>query len=107
MARRDQCECYTLHAWEDVDLKQDIDSAMALTSCMDAVVTSVSSVYEMSGALGVPTFAFHPPNPCLVSLGTEGVPYHPSVRLFRRRVDEDWSRVFAEITSEIGGLPGS
>lgn len=93
-----------IHAWDDIDLMNDLDGAAALTSCLNAVVTPLTSVYEMGGALGVPTFAFHPPHPCIVALGTDGVPFYPSARVIRRRVGEDWSRVFARIASELTGL---
>ena len=94
----------TLHAWDDIDLMNDIDGAAALTSCLDVVVTPITSVYETAGALGIPTFAFHPPYPLMVSLGTDGVPYYPSVRIFKRRADEGWERVYAETAAAIEEL---
>ena len=36
----------TLHAWDDIDLKNDIDGAMALTSCLDAVVTPARTLRD-------------------------------------------------------------
>ena len=90
-----------IHTWNDTDLMNDLDGAAALTSCLDAVVTPLTSIYEMGGALGIPTFAFHPPHPCIVSLGTTGVPFYPSARIIRQRVGEDWNRVFASIAGEL------
>lgn len=94
----------TLHAWDDINMKNDIDDTAAMISCLDIVVTCLTSVYSMSGGVGVPTFGFCVPNLNWHSLGTVGVPYYPSVRLFKRSVKESWNRVFSEITFEISRL---
>lgn len=93
-----------LHAWDDIDLKNDIDDAMALTANLDVVITLVTAVYEMSGSLGVPTYTFFPPMSCFLSMGTDGIPFHQSVRLYKSRPDEDWQRVLREITEDVGKL---
>ena len=92
----------TIHTWDDADLMNDIDGGAALTSCLDAVVTPITSVYEISGALGIPTHAFHPFKKCDVSFGSGGVPYYPSVRLYRQKAHGDWGGVFEDIA---GNLP--
>ncbi|TWB25366.1 tetratricopeptide repeat protein [Nitrospirillum bahiense] len=46
----------TLHRWADTDLRQDLEAAGALTSCLDLVVTAPTSVGELAGALGVPVW---------------------------------------------------
>lgn len=90
-----------IHTWGDTDLMNDIDGGAALTSCLDAVVTPITSVYEISGALGVPTHAFHPFKKCDVSFGTDGIPYYPSVRLHRQKAHGDWGGVFEDIATAL------
>jgi len=41
--------------WDDIDLKNDMDSVFALTLSMDMVVTVATSVSAIAGSLGVPT----------------------------------------------------
>ena len=91
----------TLHAWDDIDLMNDIDGAAALTSCLDVVVTPITSVYETSGALGVATHAIHPFRKCAVSFGAAHVPYYPSVRLYRQKIRGDWTHVFEDVAAAL------
>jgi len=45
-----------IHRWADVDLKNDLESAAALTGCLDLVLSVATAVGEMAGALGVPVW---------------------------------------------------
>lgn len=44
--------------WDDIDLLDDLDSAAALTSCLDLVVSASTSVSATAGAIGIPTIEF-------------------------------------------------
>lgn len=71
----------TVHQMPDLDLYNDLDGAAALTSVVDFVISSPTSVAEMSGSLGIPTFGYimsrHP-----MSLGTDHMPWFPETRLY-------------------------
>lgn len=71
----------TLHHWDDLDLKQDLDGAAALTAGLDLVITAGTSVGEMAASLGVPTWRFQP-TADWSGLGTAVRPWFPSMRVF-------------------------
>ncbi len=76
-----------IHVVNGLDLKNDLDGAAALTSAMDLVISASTSVGDMAGALGVPTFIYgahqHP-----MCLGTEHFPWYPSVTWIGHRWNE-------------------
>jgi tetratricopeptide (TPR) repeat protein len=90
----------TLHTWDDIDMKNDLDDATALISCLDVVITCQNAVYSLSCGAGLITFAFGLRFRDWDSLGTDGVPYYPTARLFERHIGESWGRVFSEITDQ-------
>lgn len=71
-----------LHAWDDVDLKDDLDSAAALTVCCDLVISSNTSVADIAGAVNVPCWRFGPPNATPL-LGQKSPPWFPSMTYYR------------------------
>lgn len=79
-----------------VDLMNDLDAAAALTASVDLVVSPGTSVADMAGALGTPALvygsAFHP-----MSLGTDGLPWYPSIKYVARR----WDQPICEIVEQI------
>jgi Tfp pilus assembly protein PilF len=93
-----------LTAWDDVDLKNELEKAAALTSCMDLVVSPATSVSVMSGALGVETIEFRP-FPISDSYFKNGrCPWFPSVRYFAKRQSEKWNKILRTIAVEIEAL---
>ncbi|MEQ8332909.1 tetratricopeptide repeat protein [Nisaea sp.] len=93
-----------LVAWDDVDLKNDLDKAAALTRCMDLVVSPATSVSVMAGALGVETIEFRP-FPIPDSYFKNGrCPWFPSVRYFAKRQSEKWTKILRKIATEIEAL---
>ncbi|WP_035693502.1 tetratricopeptide repeat protein [Azospirillum halopraeferens] len=70
-----------LHRWPDTDLKEDLETAAALTACLDLVITVQSSVGEMAGALGVPVWRFSA-GPDWTMQGTGCRPWFPSMRMW-------------------------
>ncbi|WP_349357553.1 tetratricopeptide repeat protein [Stappia sp.] len=73
---------FTLHRWDDLDLFDDLETAAALTACMDLVISANTSAAELSGALGVPTWRFGPVTGTVL-LGQENPPWHPRTRYVR------------------------
>lgn len=70
----------------DVDLKEDLENAAALTACCDLVVSVASSVAEMAAALGAPTWRLGGRD--WTQLGTAARPWRPSIRIWNPRADE-------------------
>ena len=71
----------TILRWQDLDLKNDIDDALALMACLDLVVTAGTAVNPMAGSLGKATLLIQGewgwPN-----LGTDHYPWFPNTHCF-------------------------
>jgi len=94
----------TLHVWDDLDMYDDLDNVAAMVSCLDVVVTCMTSVSMLSGGLGIPTLGYCVPNKNWDSLGTRDIPFHPSVRLFRRCHDLSFEQTISDIADEIRNI---
>ncbi|MCW2247890.1 tetratricopeptide (TPR) repeat protein/ADP-heptose:LPS heptosyltransferase [Azospirillum fermentarium] len=70
-----------IHRWPDLDLKNDLDGAAALTAALDLVVSPAMSAGELAGALGVPVWRFGRRGDW-TRLGTGARPWFPSMHLF-------------------------
>lgn len=90
----------TVHQMPDIDLYNDLDGAAALTSCLDLVVTSPTSVAEMAGALHKPTYCYvmtnHP-----MQLGTDYIPWFPNTRLYSMIEMADHRDIVDTITKDV------
>lgn len=68
----------TLATWEDLDLKDDLESVAALMTQLDLVICPASSVGELAAALGVPTWRLCGAD--WTQLGTRTRPWFPAMR---------------------------
>ncbi|MCV0427913.1 MAG: tetratricopeptide repeat protein [Roseibium sp.] len=76
-----------LHAWDDIDLRDDLDSAAALTACVDLVITANTSVGDLAGALDVPCWRFGSIS-TVILLGEQNPPWYPSTTYYKIQPDE-------------------
>jgi tetratricopeptide (TPR) repeat protein len=91
-----------LHTWDDIDLKDDQDDLCALISNLDLVVSHASSVAYTAAGLGIPTLVFMPVKIYFDLLGNPDAPgWAPSMRYFRKSINEDWGKPLNEIAEEI------
>lgn len=93
-----------IHAWEDINLMDNLDDAAALTTALDLVISPHTSVSVMAGALGVPVWTMTLANEPM-ALGTGGSPWHPLMRLFFRTDGEPWESVVERIAVELRNTP--
>jgi len=77
----------TIHEPQGLNLKDDFDGVAALMVDLNAVVTAMTTVYQLAGALGVHTLMYGSPTEW-ATLGTKGVPWHPSVRMFPKPLSD-------------------
>jgi len=63
--------------FKNIDQKNDLASACTLIGACDLVVSASTSVFQMSGALGVPTIMFD-----AFKSRKKRIPWHPTVRHF-------------------------
>ena len=91
----------TVHAFDDVDLFDDLDSSAALTRACDIIVSANTSVATIAGGVGVPTIEFHGRSV------PEGFPinghdpWFASVRPVGKRMADKWSRTMRTIAASV------
>jgi Tfp pilus assembly protein PilF len=95
-----------LHQWGDLDLRDDLDGAAALTSCLDLVVSAATSVSCMAGALGVPTLEFRPTPVAEEFLVDGACPWFANLRYVDKKATEPWSAVFRKIARHLDAMAG-
>jgi Flp pilus assembly protein TadD len=100
----------SLTHWENAI--QDYDQTAALVSALDLVISVQTAVVHLAGALGKPTWVLVP-SVAEWRYGESGMgmPWYPSVRLYRQTSLESWSDVLNQVQSEleratVAGLKG-
>ncbi len=83
------------------DFTDFVETAGAVAA-LDLVITVDTSVAHLAGALGKPVWVLLPwVTDWRWLLNREDNPWYPTMRLFRQRKGEDWSRVLAHMSSEL------
>lgn len=88
------------HAWEDVDLRDDMETAAALTACVDLVITANTSVGDLAGALDIPCWRFGSLS-TVILLGQENPPWYPSTKYFRITPDQRAQDIVPDLEKEL------
>jgi tetratricopeptide (TPR) repeat protein len=92
-------------AFEDLDLRNQIDESCALIAGLDLVLSAPTALLQTAGALGVPTFAINPENKPWNALGRHDIlPWYPNSRLFEQPVLGDWSTQLAMIAQAVKAM---
>jgi ADP-heptose:LPS heptosyltransferase len=98
-------ECgVTIHVLEGLDLKQDVDGVAALLSSLDIVVSCLSTVSELSGALGVRTLGFIGESCHVQWMGTNDVLWFPNTHYHAKHKSDPWRPVFTGISLEVKNI---
>lgn len=80
----------------------DYDETAALCTALDLTVSVCTAVIHLNGALGRPVWVMVPSVPeWRYGRGGETMPWYPSVRMFRQRVDSPWEEVFVRVAGEL------
>lgn len=69
----------TIHNWSDLDLKNDLESVIALISSLDAVVSVGTSVASLTAAVGSDLFMLY--RKTWTNFGTDYYPAYPHVQI--------------------------
>ncbi|WP_193183454.1 tetratricopeptide repeat protein [Nisaea sediminum] len=91
------------HVLSDLDLTNDFDDILALVSAADILICPSSTLGWIGGALGKPTWLFHPV-PLFVQYGTDGFPGFPSIRSFPKAVGTSWQTIVEAVRIALGDL---
>ena len=69
-----------IHNWSDVDLKNDLDSVVALMAELDLVISAPTSVCSLAEAVGTSVKFFYPGG--WILLGTNQYPWFPNTEVY-------------------------
>ncbi|MFV3129373.1 tetratricopeptide repeat protein [Niveispirillum sp. KHB5.9] len=92
-----------LHRWDGVDLRDDLETALALTAGLDLVITVGTAVGEMAGALGVPVWRLSA-GIDWTGLGADIRPWFASMRLFTAPPGQRAAGQIPAIVKALAGL---
>jgi len=90
----------TLHNWDDVDLMDDLDTAAALTACMDLVVSANTSVADLTGGLDVPCWRFGSIS-TVILLGQQNSPWYQSTKYYRIKPDQRAKDIVPDLADDL------
>lgn len=94
----------TVHAFEDLDLFDDLDGSAALTQALDFVVSANTSVATIAGGVSTPGIEFFG-RPIPKGYPIDGTdPWFPSIRPMGKRPSEPWSGLMREIAKIVGDV---
>ena len=85
----------------ELDLKNDIDESAALISSLDLVISAGTATSELAAALGVITWRYDTYVRNEFCLGTDRMPWHPTMRVFSQPSPGDWNTPLALIAEEL------
>lgn len=92
-----------IHAFDDIDLFNNLDEAAALTAALDLIIAPNTSVFSMAGALGKPVWLLNPATDW-AAFGTGTMPWFPDTRLFLKSSQDGWQSALSAIASELATL---
>lgn len=79
----------TIHDWDDIDRRDDLEAAAAYTAALDHMISIRSSPGAIASALGIPTATMQRARGSLM-LGTDHEPWYPSRKIFYAERRDDW-----------------
>jgi hypothetical protein len=98
----------TVHAWPDLNLRNDFDGVAALMANLDLVISIPNSVGELAGALGRPVWRLIPGRPGdWTMLGSpDRRPWYPTMRVIGTEREGDWARVIERAAADLRARMG-
>jgi Flp pilus assembly protein TadD len=94
----------TIHTWNDLDLFHDFEGVAALMSCLDLIIAPATTTAVLAASLGQPVWRLSTYNRDWEVLGTDVVPWFPSMRLYRPPQPGDWRQVLARVADDLRHL---
>jgi tetratricopeptide (TPR) repeat protein len=97
-----------IHAFDELDLMNDLDGAAALTEALDLVITAATAVATTAGALGKPVWQYQlVTSSDWLTFGTDSIPWFPSTRRFDRKPGQEWDEVIVQVAAELSRVAAS
>ena len=105
IAAAERCFGATIHRWDDLDLKDDLEDVAALLAGLDLVLAAPTAVGELAAALGTPVWRIGGVGDWS-RLGTAVRPWFPSMRLSVPGTGEDLADALGRAARQIVRLAG-
>ena len=90
----------TIHNFDDLNLKDDLESAAALTAACDLVLSAPTAAAAMAGALGTEVW-FLVAAPVWPQLGTDHYPWYAKSRVIACEKFADWDALMPKVREEL------
>jgi ADP-heptose:LPS heptosyltransferase len=90
----------TIHNYSDLNLKDDLDGAAALTSACDLVLSAPTAAAAMAGALGKEVW-FLVAAPVWPQLGTDHYPWYAKSRVISCEKFADWDTLMPKVRDDL------
>lgn len=89
-----------IHRWAGEDLRNDLETVVALMAQLDAVVTAPTLVSAFAGALGLPTWQ---PNlgSDWTSFSETNSPWFPTLRVIAKHPPDTWPDTLTRVAAEL------
>ncbi|MBI1239807.1 MAG: tetratricopeptide repeat protein [Alphaproteobacteria bacterium] len=89
-----------IHHFEDLDLKNDLDGAAALSAACDLMVSAPTAAAALSAAVGTDTW-FLVAGSVWPQLGTDHYPWYPRTRVISPKIFGDWDDAMAKLRAAL------
>jgi tetratricopeptide (TPR) repeat protein len=93
-----------IHAWEDLDIFRDLDGVAALMSTLDLIIAPDTMTAVLAAGLGQPVWRLQVYMREWDALGTDVVPWFPTMRLYRQPRAGAWGDVLAQVARDVRRL---
>jgi tetratricopeptide (TPR) repeat protein len=105
LARAKETHGITIHNFADLNLKNDLDGAAALTDACDLVISAPTAAAALAGAVGQKTW-FLVASRVWPQLGTEEYPWYRDSRVFACENFAAWDSLFPRVATALGSAFG-
>jgi Flp pilus assembly protein TadD len=90
----------TIHDWDDLDLKNNLDDTAALTKCLDLVIGPTSTPGTIAFSVGVEVWWLVRFTPWW-SFGTGGAPFSPKSSFMIASFEEKWETLMPSVADRL------
>jgi Tfp pilus assembly protein PilF len=90
-----------IHAWDDLDIFHDLDGVAALMSTLDLIIAPDTMTAVLAAGLGQPVWRLQVYMREWDALGTDVVPWFPTMRLYRQTRAGAWDDVLARLARDV------
>jgi tetratricopeptide (TPR) repeat protein len=103
IARAEQRHGIKIHVIDNLDLKNDIDGAAALSEAVDLVISAPTAAAAVAGAIGKEVW-FLTAGRTWPQLGTEEFPWYRRTRVFSPEKFADWTELMPRVGEALAGF---